>query len=99
MIPVVPDANPPCQSIVDTFGFHSPQVDMSDHTLQTFSGDAVVSTEVPYSRAIRFLPGRPAQLSTRVSAGGDVTSAAFSFVRFKRMMTPISNAVPTSCTP
>ena len=44
-------------------------------------------------------PSRPAQLSTRVSAGGDVTSAAFSFVRFKRMMTPISSAVPTSCTP
>ena len=33
-------------------GFHSPHVDMSDHTRQTFSGEAVVSTEVPYSRAI-----------------------------------------------
>ena len=52
MTPVVPDANPPSQSIVETFGFHSPHVDMSDHTRQTFSGEAVVSTEVPYSRAI-----------------------------------------------
>src|SRR5438309_3370866 len=50
--PVDPDTKPPCQSIVDTLGFHSPQVDMSDHTRQTLSGDAVVSTEVPYSRVI-----------------------------------------------
>src|SRR5437868_9703086 len=56
MTPLVPEANPPCQSIVETFGFHSPQVDMSDQTLQTFSGEAVVSTEVPYSRAIECPP-------------------------------------------
>jgi hypothetical protein len=49
MIPVVPDAKPPCQSIVDTFGFHSPQVDMSDQMAQTLSAGAVLTTDVPYS--------------------------------------------------
>src|ERR1700730_1414255 len=49
MIPVVPLANPPCQSIVPTLGFHSPQVDMSDQIFQTLSAGAVLSTEVPYS--------------------------------------------------
>jgi len=44
MTPAVPDANPPSQSIVETFGFHSPHVDMSDQTRQTFSGEAIVST-------------------------------------------------------
>jgi hypothetical protein len=52
MTPVVPWTNPPCHSIVDTFGFQSPQVDMSDQILQTLSGDALDSTDVPYS-AIR----------------------------------------------
>src|SRR5207237_8389801 len=50
--PVDPETKPPCQSIVETLGFHSPQVDISDQICQTLSGDAVVSTEVPYSRAI-----------------------------------------------
>src|SRR6202158_4196848 len=49
MTPVLPWTNPPCHSIVDTFGFHSPQVDMSDQILQTLSGEALVSTDVPYS--------------------------------------------------
>src|ERR1700686_3686164 len=49
MIPWLPCTKPPVQSIVDTFGFQSPQVDMSDQTFQTFSGEAVVSTDVPYS--------------------------------------------------
>ena len=52
MIPVVPDANPPCHSMVETLGFHSPHVDMSDQIFQTLSADAVVSTEVPYSAII-----------------------------------------------
>src|ERR1700694_6011279 len=56
MTPVEPDTKPPCQSIVETFGFHSPHVDMSDQILQTLSGDAVVSTDVPYSRVIDFSP-------------------------------------------
>jgi hypothetical protein len=49
MIPVVPDAKPPCHSMVETFGFQSPHVDMSDQIFQTLSGDAELSTEVPYS--------------------------------------------------
>jgi len=52
MTPVVPEAKPPCQSIVDTLGFQSPHVDMSDQIRHTFSGEAVLSTEVPYSRAM-----------------------------------------------
>src|SRR5207245_6037347 len=35
--------------MVDTLGFQSPHVDMSDQILQTLSAGAVVSTEVPYS--------------------------------------------------
>jgi len=31
--------------MVDTFGFQSPQVDMSDHIFQTLSGEAVLSTD------------------------------------------------------
>jgi hypothetical protein len=49
MIPAVPFANPPVQSIVETLGFQSPQVDMSDQIFHTLSAGAVVSTEVPYS--------------------------------------------------
>src|SRR5438094_10114873 len=64
MTPVEPDANPPSQSIVATFGFHSPHVDMSDQIRQTFSGDADESTDMPYSRAMtsppRALSSRPA---------------------------------------
>jgi hypothetical protein len=41
--------------MVLTFGFHWPHVDMSDQILQTFSAEAVLSTEVPYSRAISAL--------------------------------------------
>jgi len=55
MTPVVPEANPPCQSIVETLGFQSPHVDMSDQICQTLSGEAADSTEVPYSRAMAFL--------------------------------------------
>jgi hypothetical protein len=47
--PLVPDWNGPCMSIVVTFGFHSPHVEVSDHTFQTRSGDAVDSTLSPYS--------------------------------------------------
>src|SRR5258708_11561825 len=49
MTPSLPWTNPPVHSIVETFGFQSPQVDMSDQIFQTCCGDAVVSTEVPYS--------------------------------------------------
>ena len=49
MIPVVPDAKPPCQSMVATLGFQSPHVDMSDQIFQTFSAGAELSTDVPYS--------------------------------------------------
>src|SRR6266851_410795 len=49
MMPSLPWTNPPVHSIVETFGFQSPHVDMSDQTFQTCCGDAVVSTEVPYS--------------------------------------------------
>src|SRR5579864_7261380 len=49
MMPVVPDWKPPCHSMVETFGFQSPQVDMSDQIFQTLSAEAVLSTDVPYS--------------------------------------------------
>jgi hypothetical protein len=52
MIAVLPEANGPCSSIVLTFGFHSPHVEVSDQTFQTRSAEAVLTTEVPYS-AIR----------------------------------------------
>ena len=93
--PVDPETKPPCQSIVETLGFHSPQVDISDQICQTLSGDAVVSTEVPYSRAIPLPPQLSASLSVLVAE----TSATLSFVRLRRTMTPIRRAVPTSCTP
>src|SRR5258708_32319534 len=57
--PVVPSANPPCQSMLDTFGFHSAQVDMSDQIRHTLSSEALVSTDVPYSRAIGSPPSLP----------------------------------------
>src|SRR5258708_25848655 len=38
--------------MLDTFGFHSAQVDMSDQIRHTLSSEALVSTDVPYSRAI-----------------------------------------------
>src|SRR2546422_11170440 len=60
--PVDPETKPPCQSIVETLGFHSPQVDISDQICQTLSGDAVVSTEVPYSRAIPLPPSALGEL-------------------------------------
>src|SRR5260370_35518762 len=53
MIPAVPSANPPFQSIVETLGFHSPHVDMSDQIFQTLSAEAVDSTEVPDSAIVR----------------------------------------------
>src|SRR5712691_3982495 len=53
MIPAVPSANPPCQSIVETLGFQSPHVDMSDQIFQTLSAGAELSTEVPYSAIAR----------------------------------------------
>src|SRR5713101_3932912 len=53
MIPAVPSANPPCQSIVETLGFQSPHVDMSDQIFQTLSVGAELSTEVPYSAIAR----------------------------------------------
>src|SRR5256885_16557012 len=56
MTPVEPDTKPPFQSIVETFGFHEPHLDMSDHTRHTWSGEALVSTDVPYSRAICLSP-------------------------------------------
>src|SRR5205823_11031937 len=52
--PVVPDWNGPCISIVLTLGFHSPQVEVSDHTFQACAGDAEVSTDSPYSVAMMF---------------------------------------------
>src|SRR5438094_4834389 len=76
MTPVVPDANPPSQSIVETFGFHSPHVDMSDHTRQTFSGEAVVSTEVPYSRAIAQVLFFFRQTARRRTAHGQLDDVA-----------------------
>src|SRR6266851_8770463 len=64
MIPAVPSANPPFQSIVETFGFHSPHVDMSDQIFQTLSAGAVDSTEVPYSAIVRsFLCAGDSRLS------------------------------------
>src|ERR1700674_4527634 len=59
MIPSLPCTKPPVQSMVATLGFQSPQVDMSDQTFQTFSGEAVVSTDVPYSAiSLTFIVGR-----------------------------------------
>ena len=49
MIAVLPVANGPCSSIVLTLGFHSPQVEVSDQIFHTLSGEAVLTTDVPYS--------------------------------------------------
>ena len=46
---MLPVANGPCSSIVLTFGFHSPQVDVSDQMVHTLSAGAVLTTDVPYS--------------------------------------------------
>lgn len=101
MTPVVPEENPPVQSIVATFGFHLPHVDMSDQMRQTLSGAAEVSTDVPYSRAIPLTyPARlRAQLSTSFNAAGCGTSAAFSLVQLRTRITAINSPVPTSWTP
>lgn len=55
MMAVLPVANGPWSSIVLTLGFHSPQVDVSDQILHTFSAGAVLTTEVPYSDTGRIL--------------------------------------------
>src|SRR5712692_5708656 len=67
MTPAVPSENPPCQSIVKTLGFQSPQVDISDQIFQTLSVGAVLSTEVPYSAIVRSFPctGEGRSLSRR----------------------------------
>ena len=80
MTPVDPETKPPDQSIVSTFGFHSPHVDMSDQIRQTFSGAALVSTDVPYSRAIPSSPQIPHAVRVapaRRSRGSSTTSRAF----------------------
>ena len=56
MIAVLPESNAPCSSIVLTFGFHSPQVEVSDQILQTRSAEAVLTTEVPYSAMHGIIP-------------------------------------------
>src|SRR5581483_187128 len=101
MTPLVPDENPPVQSMVATFGFHLPHVDMSDQMRQTLSGAAEVSTDVPYSRAMPLTyPARlRGQLSASFSVDGCGASAAFSFVQLRKRITAIRRAVPTSWTP
>ena len=49
MIAVLPVEKVPWSSIVLTFGFHSPQVEVSDQILHTLSAGAVLTTDVPYS--------------------------------------------------
>src|SRR5207245_10101641 len=93
MTPVEPEMNPPFQSIVDTLGFHSPHVDMSDQIRQTLSAEAVVSTEVPYSRAIDF-PSQAADELVRRSRG---TSTIWRVLRKLRDTTPATNnTAPTT---
>src|ERR1700681_759649 len=59
MTPSLPCTNPPVHSMVETFGFQSPHVDMSDQIFQTRSGEAVVSRDVPYSAIVlTFIVGR-----------------------------------------
>lgn len=69
MIAVLPEANSPCSSIVLTFGFHSPQVEVSDQILQTRSADAVLTTEVPYS-AMHGIIRSPMSLATAPAGYG-----------------------------
>src|SRR5437016_4338276 len=104
MTPADPETNPPCHSMVETLGFQSPHVVMSDQTRQTLSGDAVVSTEVPYSRAIDLSP-QPDRAGSgtcrrpepaRRSRG---TSTMLRVLRKLRVTTPTtSSAAPTSST-
>src|SRR5438876_7326485 len=104
MTPLDPDTNPPGQSMVETFGFQSPHVDMSDHTRHTLSGDAVVSTEVPYSRAIDLSPqaDRAGSVTCRrpePARRSRGTSTMLRVLRKLRVTTPTtSSAAPTSST-
>src|SRR5216683_1805030 len=98
MTALVPDWNGPCMSIVVTLGFHSPHVEVSDHTFQTRSGDAVDSTLSPYSAI-----GGDSRAATRVqpvassSGAACVTGGVFSFVQPRNRITPSSRIVPTIC--
>src|ERR1700738_696740 len=67
MIAVLPEANGPCSSVVLTFGFHSPQGEVSDQIFQTLSAGAGLTTEVPYSAMCRFYS--PNVTSTRAPLG------------------------------
>src|SRR2546430_10225351 len=96
MTPVVPDATPPCQSIVETLGFQSPHVDISDHTLQTLSGDAVVSTEVPYSRATGNLLLQADRAVASRSGGSSTMSRVFRKLSVTTLTT--SSTAPSSST-
>src|SRR5438309_1446648 len=104
MTPVDPDTNPPFQSMVDTLGFQAPHVDMSDHTLHTLSGDAVVSTEVPYSRAIALSPqadraGSGACRRPEPARRSRGTSTMCRVLRKLRVTTPATrSAAPTTST-
>src|SRR5437588_3060564 len=67
--------------MVDTFGFQSPHVDMSDQMLQTRSAAADVSNDVPYSVAIDHLfsltwprPGARGELLRRRGSSGSSAS-------------------------
>src|SRR5207302_7840545 len=79
--------------MVDTLGFHSPHVDMSDQIRQTLSGEAVVSTEVPYSRAIDF----PLQAADELARRSRGTSTIWRVLRKLRETTPATNnTAPTT---
>src|SRR5260370_42218599 len=104
MTPVDPETNPPCQSIVETLGFHSPHVDMSDQTRHTLSGEAVGSTDVPYSRAIDLPPqadraGSGTGLRAEPARRSRGTSTRSRVLRKVRGATPITKrTAPTSPT-
>ena len=101
--PVEPDTNPPLQSIVETFGFHSPHVDMSDHTRHTLSGDAVVSADVPYSRAISNPPHakpahavRDAARAARVVRSDGTSTTSLAFRKFNVTTPATKSTAPSS---
>src|SRR5579864_411505 len=99
MTPDEPETKPPLQSIVDTFGFHSPHVDMSDQIRHTLSGDAEVSTVVPYSRAIaKTSENRYADRTAR-STRARGTSTTCRVLRKFSVTTPLSSSTaPTIST-
>jgi hypothetical chaperone protein len=100
MIAVLPEANGPVNSIVLTFGFQSPQVEVSDQIFHTRSAVAVLTTEVPYSGMRRFYspPVKPAASALGYGIDFGTSNSAISIAYADRVEVPSLGSARSSPT-